>query len=114
MNIATIEVSGVYASAKAYTHIPAGLVGATVVFEFTDPRWDSLSKTAVFRGNVTRDVIMSGDIVRLPPGTVMRILSFLLSGQILVPSEQQQIPPEIQVWIRNFLSGRSCRMRLKS
>ena len=61
MNLATIQVSGVQALVKKHEHIPAGVVGGTVTFEFTDPRWEGLSKTAVFRGCVTRDVIMEGN-----------------------------------------------------
>lgn len=95
MNIATIEVSGVYASAKFYTHIPAGLVGATVTFEFTDPRWSGLTKTAVFRGNVTRDVIMGDNIVRVPPETVEAPGSRLLIGVYGVDSNENIVIPTL-------------------
>lgn len=95
MNIATIEVSGVYASAKAYTHIPAGLVGATVTFDFSDPKWDNLSKTAIFRGNVTRDVIMSDNIVRVPPETVEEPGSRLLIGVYGVDSNKNIVIPTL-------------------
>ena len=80
MNIATIKVSGVKAVTNDYPTIPAGIVGATVTFEFTDPAWDGLSKTAVFRGCVTRDVLMTGNIVRIPAETVEREGPRLLVG----------------------------------
>ena len=40
MKIATIEVSGVRAAAGEHTMIPAGITGASVSFDFTDPRWE--------------------------------------------------------------------------
>lgn len=95
MNIATIEVSGVYASAKAYTHIPAGLVGATVTFDFSDPKWDNLSKTAVFRGNVTRDVIMSDNVVKVPPETVETPGGRLLIGVYGVDGDNNIVIPTL-------------------
>lgn len=79
MNLATLEVSGVQARAGAYTRIPAGITGATVTVSFTDPRWEELSKTAVFQGCVTRDVLMEGSTVVVPqecvaqPGQLLRI-----------------------------------------
>lgn len=80
MNIATIKVSGVKAVTNDYPTIPAGIVGATVTFEFTDPAWDGLSKTAVFRGCVTRDVLMTGNVVRIPAETVAQACPFLFVG----------------------------------
>lgn len=80
MNIATIKVSGVKAVTNDYPTIPAGIVGATVTFEFTDPAWDGLNKTAVFRGRVTRDVLMTGNVVRIPAETVAQACPFLFVG----------------------------------
>lgn len=80
MNIATIKVSGVKAVTNNYPTIPAGIVGATVTFEFTDPAWDGLNKTAVFRGRVTRDVLMTGNVVRIPAETVAQACPFLFVG----------------------------------
>lgn len=95
MNIATIEVYGVYASAKAYTNIPAGLVGATITFEFADPKWNGLSRTAVFKGNVTRDVIMDGDVVRVPPETVATDGGRLMIGVYGVDGEENIVIPTL-------------------
>ena len=80
MNIATIKVSGVKAVTNDYPTIPAGIVGAAVTFEFTDPAWDGLNKTAVFRGRVTRDVLMTGNVVRIPAETVAQACPFLFVG----------------------------------
>lgn len=70
MTIAKITVSGVKALAVESRKIPAGIIGATVEFEFTDPQWDGLIKTAVFRGCVTRAVPIEGNTVVVPQEVV--------------------------------------------
>ena len=95
MNIATIEVSSIYALTKEYVHIPAGIVGATVTFEFTDPRWADLSKVVVFKGNVTRDVVLTGDTVKVPAETVQQKGDQLLVGVYGVDTEQNLVIPTI-------------------
>lgn len=95
MNLATIKVSGVQAVAAEYTSIPAGIAGATVTFEFTDPRWDSLSKTAVFRGCVTRDVIMTGNVVTVPHETVEQKGPRLMVGIYGVDSDNNLVIPTL-------------------
>lgn len=66
MELAKIQVSGVQASVITKQKIPAGIIGATVTLEYTDPVWDGLSKTVVFRGEVTKDVIDAGAEVIVP------------------------------------------------
>lgn len=80
MNIATITVSGMFARVKETTAIPAGITGCTVGFLFTDSRWDSLRKTVVFQGNVTRDVILEGDQAVIPFETVAKAEGCLKVG----------------------------------
>lgn len=71
MNIAKIEVTGVRAHAEEFLpRIPMGIVGATVTFDFSDPYWDSLTKTAVFRGVVVRDQIVTEPVVKVPAEVV--------------------------------------------
>lgn len=70
MNIATILVSGVHAHTSNAVIVPQGIVGATVTFDFKDPLWEGLSKTAVFQGDVTRDVIVKGNTAIIPAETV--------------------------------------------
>lgn len=95
MNIATIEVSSVYASAKGYTHIPAGIVGATVKFDFRDDAWAGLNKTAVFRGCVTLDVLITEDEVRIPSETVERAGLTLKVGVYGTDSDNNIIIPTL-------------------
>lgn len=80
MILATITVSGVRAVAVDVGAIPAGIIGAQVRIEYTDPRWDALSKTVVFRGAVARDVLNAGELVEIPAECVERPGSGLWLG----------------------------------
>lgn len=95
MNMATIEVSGVYAHARMYSTIPAGIVGADVIFEFIDPIWDKLTKTAVFQGAVTRDVILSGNTAVIPAETVEKAGHTLKVGVYGVDAENNLVIPTL-------------------
>lgn len=70
MEIAKVCVNGVCARAVEVKKIPMGIIGATVSFEYDDPMWDSLTKTVVFRGAMTRDVVDAGEQVAIPAETV--------------------------------------------
>ena len=63
--IAKIYVNGVTAVASMLKKIPKGIIGATIQLTFGDD-WEGLSKTAVFKGAVTKDVLIEGDIVTIP------------------------------------------------
>lgn len=95
MNMATIVVSGVYAHARMYSTIPAGIVGAEVTFEFTDPIWEGLTKTAVFQGVVTRDVILSGSTAIIPAETVAKAGPMLKVGIYGVDAENNLVIPTL-------------------
>lgn len=67
MLIAKIQCDKVRAQVLNREIIPAGLIGGEIWVEFTDPTWDNLSKTAVFRGgDVTKDVLNIGNAVLIP------------------------------------------------
>lgn len=70
MEIARIQISGVKAKVLTKKIITAGMIGAEVYIEYTDPAWDKLNKTVVFNGNVIKDVIKPGVIVPVPPETI--------------------------------------------
>ena len=70
MNLTTIAVSGVSARSMRRVSVPAGIQGATVIFDFLDPQWEGLTKTAVFSGNVTRSAILNGNVAVIPCETV--------------------------------------------
>lgn len=73
MEIALICVSGVHAFVKWRKQIPVGIAGAKVRFQFDDPCWEGLTKTIVFQGAETKDVILDGDSCELPQEGVSRI-----------------------------------------
>lgn len=95
MNLATIVVTGVYANARMYATIPAGIVGATVTFEFTDPIWEGLTKTAVFQGSATRDVVLKGNTVTVPHEVVDRAGPMLKVGVYGVDAEKNLVVPTL-------------------
>lgn len=65
MVIAKICVDGVTAVASGLSKIPKGIIGATIEVTFGS-FWDGLSKTAVIRGAVTKDVLDVGNVVEIP------------------------------------------------
>lgn len=70
MEIAIVNVNAVSASLERGRPIPRGLVGGKVTIRYQDPVWDSLIKTAVFRGAVTKDVLNVSDAAEIPWETV--------------------------------------------
>ena len=61
MKIAEVQVSGCRCETVRLEPVPRGIVGAVVSIAYTDPAWDSLRKTVVFRGAVTKDVLNAGN-----------------------------------------------------
>lgn len=53
MDLAKVQVSGIRARVAYCMGIPAGIVGAKVQFDYTDPLWDGLIKNVVFEGSKT-------------------------------------------------------------
>ena len=72
MKIAEVKVSGTTCEVTRLVPISRGLVGATVSIEYTDPVWDGLQKTVVFRSAVTKDVLDAGSEVAIPAEVVNR------------------------------------------
>ena len=70
MKIAEVQVSGCRCETVCLEPVPRGIVGAVVSVAYTDPAWDSLRKTVVFRGAVTKDVLDAGNEVAIPTETV--------------------------------------------
>ena len=95
MNIATIEVSGPYARIGRYVTIPAGIVGATVDFRFTDDLWAGLQKTVVFRSSVTRDVLLTGTVAVVPHETVAKPGDTLYVGVYGVDAKNNLVIPTL-------------------
>lgn len=74
--------------------IPRGIIGGKVQIEYADDAWDGLTKTAVFQGCVTKDVVDIGSEVTIPVEVVaksgfmllMRIYGVDAENNIAVPT----------------------------
>lgn len=67
MIIANVVVQTSSASAQIRDHLPVGASGLKVQFQFAEPRWNKLSKTAVFRNrDVTIDAIVLDNCAVIP------------------------------------------------
>lgn len=95
MELAKIRVSGVRAAAVYCLPIPKGIIGATVRFEYTDPMWDGLSKTVVFRGAAVKDVVNAGEVVTIPPEVVAQPVGSLCVGVYGVDAENNIAIPTL-------------------
>ena len=69
MELAKIYVSGVSCKVISAKRIPAGAVGLKILVNYDD-LWNSLQKTAVYRGNVTRDVLNIGNEIIIPADVI--------------------------------------------
>lgn len=72
MILAKIRVDGVRVTPVEVRDIPKGIIGGQVAFEYTDPMWDGLTKTVVFQGAVTKDVVDAGELVTIPQEVVAK------------------------------------------
>lgn len=66
MELAKIYVSESCAQVISKKPIPAGLVGGYIDVVYAEDLWADLSKTVVFRSNITRDVVTDGRRVPVP------------------------------------------------
>ena len=95
MKIAEIRVSGCRCETVRLEPIPRGIVGAVVAVEYTDPAWDSLRKTVVFRGAATKDVLDAGNEIVIPAEVVSKAGGSLYMGVYGVDAENQVAIPTI-------------------
>lgn len=70
MEIAKIHVTGTCARIVSRRPIPEGLIGGYITVEYRDPVWQDLTKTVVFKGAVTRDVVTEERTVTIPAETI--------------------------------------------
>ena len=87
MKIAEVRVSGCRCETVRLEPIPRGIVGAVVAVEYTDPAWDSLRKTVVFRGAATKDVLDAGNEIVIPAEVVSKAGGSLYMGVYGVDAE---------------------------
>ena len=94
MEIAKIVVSGTSANVIQHRPIPSGLVGATISVEYIDDIWNGLSKTVVFQGCTTRDVVTNDRTIVIPhevlskPNRMLSVGFYGMnsSGDLIVPT----------------------------
>ena len=94
MEIAKIVVSGASANVIQHRPIPSGLVGATISVEYIDDIWNGLSKTVVFQGCTTRDVVTNDRTIVIPhevlskPNRMLSVGFYGMnsSGDLIVPT----------------------------
>lgn len=95
MKIAEVKVGKTTCKVMPLVLIPQGIVGATISIEYTDPAWDGLQKTVVFRSAVTKDVLSSGNEVVIPAEVVSRAGMNLYIGVYGVNTENNVVIPTI-------------------
>lgn len=95
MKIAEVRVSGCRCETVRLEPVPRGIVGAVVSIAYEDPAWDSLRKTVVFRGAVTKDVLAAGNEVVVPAETVSRAGVTLYMGVYGADAENHVVIPTI-------------------
>lgn len=95
MRIAEVKVAKTTCKTTPLVPIPKGIVGATVSIEYTDPAWDDLQKTVVFRSAVTKDVLNAGSEVVIPAEVVSRAGVNLHMGVYGVDAANNVVIPTI-------------------
>ena len=96
MEIAKIKVSTVQAEVVSQQPVPAGIVGATIHVEYTDPIWDSLRRTVVFNGCTTKDVLSNETVITIPAEAVARPGTDLLVSFYGVGSGNTLVVPTLR------------------
>ena len=79
MIVASLRVNGAYADTQMCRPITAGTIGAQVQFLF-EKNWETLSRTVVFRGCVTKDVVNVAEIATIPAEVVAQPCDEVLVG----------------------------------
>lgn len=95
MKIAEVKVAKTTCETTPLVPIPRGIVGAVVSIEYTDPVWDGLQKTVVFRSAVTKDVLAAGNEVVVPAEVVSRAGVNLYMGVYGVGADGRMVIPTI-------------------
>lgn len=105
MEVAKIRVDGAFANVVERRAIPSGLTGGTILVEYAPGIWDNLSKTVVFRGVITKDVITQEYVVEIPWETVAAPNKRLQVGFYGVNAAGEQIIPTLWADLGLILPG---------
>ena len=80
MEVARIIVCENLAHISELKTVTAGLSNATIYVEYAAGAWDNLSKTAVFKGAETKDVLNAESVVEIPAETIREANKHLQVG----------------------------------
>ena len=86
-----IHVCGTDVHVTQLGKLTTGMVGATASFSFS-PEWNGLLKTAVFCSGIKKDVILTGDTVKIPPECIrtpaltVGVYGHLADGTVVIPT----------------------------
>ena len=105
MEVAKIEVSGTRAKTVYANTITAGMIGAEVTIVYTDPVWDGLYKTVVFRGACTKDVLTQETRVTIPVEVIAKDFVRLEVGVYGVDAEGSLVIPTTWADLKTVLPG---------
>lgn len=105
MEIAKIRVEGTFANVVERRAIPSGLTGGTIRVEYAPGIWDDLTRTLVFRGVATRDVLTQETIVEIPHETVAAPNKHLQVGFYGTDAAGMQIIPTLWADLGLILPG---------
>jgi hypothetical protein len=95
LDVAKLKVDRTYASVVSREIITAGLVGATILVEYAPGIWDGLTKTVVFRGSVSKDVITNDTTIEIPPEVLTEPNKRLSVGFCGMDHENRLVIPTI-------------------
>lgn len=95
MEIAKIRVSGTCADVLERKLVPAGLVGGTISVEYDGEIWAGLTKTVVFKGEETKDVVTDASVIEIPQETVVTPGQRLCVGFYGIDGENNLIVPTL-------------------
>ena len=107
MEIAKVNVSGARCTPESVGTITRGMVGATVSIEYTDPLWDDLTKTVVFKGVCTKDVLNAGSVVTVPAEVVATAGKPLFVGVYGVDADNNLVIPTLWAELGTIEGGAS-------
>lgn len=95
MDVAKLKVDRTFASAVSRGIITAGLAGATISVEYAPGIWDGLTKTVVFKGSATKDVVTNETTIEIPWEVLTEPNRRLSVGFFGMDNERQLVIPTV-------------------
>lgn len=106
MIIANVIVQASSAKIKILDQLPVGASGLKVKFQFTDPAWSNLSKTAVFRNREkTYDANIMNDCATIPHEVLAKAMEDVDVGVYGTDSSKSIAIPTVWTKLGTVMSG---------